>query len=83
MSLSSAHRQNFWHVYKSNPVVGCMLAGVISHQPAQALIIDCIVLSYTIYALMINLTGLTVWVIISACHQWSVLTISYQHAWQC
>jgi len=39
----------FWYVYKTNPVVGCMLAGVISHQPAQAWII--------------SLTGLTEWAI--------------------
>jgi len=40
----------FGTVYlKSNPVVDRMLAGVISHQPAQAW--------------MINLTGLTAWAI--------------------
>jgi len=32
-SLSSAHHRNIWYVYKTNPVVGSMLAGVISHQP--------------------------------------------------
>jgi len=48
-SLSLPIIKIFWYVYKSNPVVGHMLAGVISHQPAQAW--------------MISLTGLTVWAI--------------------
>jgi len=41
--------ETFWYVYKSNPVVGSILAGMINYQPPQAW--------------MISLTGLTAWVI--------------------
>jgi len=41
--------EKFWYVYKSNPVVGMMLAGVIGHQPA--------------WIWMIGLTGVTAWAI--------------------